>query len=52
MNIKKIKHIYTLDNGNGNVMAYCLDPHAEKPTAQPITNEFGTQRERYCLESS
>lgn len=41
MNIKKIKHIYTLDNGNGNVMAYCLDPHAEKPTAQPITNEFG-----------
>lgn len=41
MNIKKIKHVYTLDNGNGNVMAYSLDLYAEKPTAQPITNEFG-----------
>lgn len=41
MRFQDIKHIYILDNGNGNVMAYMIDPHAAKPEAVPLLNANG-----------
>lgn len=41
MRFQDIKHIYVLDNGNGNVMAYMIDPHSAKPEAVPLMNANG-----------
>ena len=41
MRFQDIKHIYVLDNGNGNVMAYMIDPHAAKPEAVPLLKANG-----------
>lgn len=41
MDVKNIRHIYTMDSGNGNVMAYRLDPNAAVPVAEPIMDEHG-----------
>lgn len=41
LNVNKIRHIYTFDNGAGNVIGYVLDPKAEESVGKPLTDEHG-----------